>query len=57
MGQRFRQKTKLSKNQFGFMPKEVDYGSCLLTWTINKKYREKKKNLHIIFIALEKANN
>ena len=52
---RLRMLTTVSENQFGFMPGRSTMEAIYLLRRLTEKYREKKKDLHMIFIDLEKA--
>ena len=42
-------------NLFGFMPGRLTMEAIFLIRQVMKRYREKKKDLHMVFIDLEKA--
>ena len=52
---RLRVETTVSENQFGFMLGRSTMEAIYLLRTLIEKYREKKKNLHMVFIDLEKV--
>jgi Reverse transcriptase (RNA-dependent DNA polymerase) len=47
--------TIISKNQFGFMFERFTMEAIFLIRQLMKRHREQKKDLHMIFIDLEKA--
>ncbi len=52
---RLRHTTTILENQFGFMPRRSTMESIFLLKLLMEKYREACKDLHMIFIDLEKA--
>ena len=50
--QRLRGTTQISTNQFDFMPGTE---AIFLIRQVMERFREQKKNLHLVFIGLEKA--
>ena len=42
-------------NQFGFMPERSTMEAIFLIRQVMERYREKKKDLHVVFTDLEKA--
>ncbi|KAK9113999.1 hypothetical protein Syun_020796 [Stephania yunnanensis] len=52
---RLRRETTISENQFDFMPGRSSMEAIFLVRRLLEKYREKKKDLHMVFVDLEKA--
>ena len=52
---RLRQETKIGEEQFGFMPGRSTTDALFALRQLMEKYREGQKELHIVFIDLEKA--
>ena len=53
--QHLRGTTQISTNQFGFMPGRSTIEAIFLLRQVMERFREQKKDLHIVFIDLEKA--
>ncbi|GJT16935.1 retrovirus-related pol polyprotein LINE-1 [Tanacetum coccineum] len=52
---RVRRETEVSENQFGFMPGRSSMEPIHIIRTLMEKHRERKKDLHLAFLDLEKA--
>ena len=50
-----RETTQISTNQFSFMPGRSTTKAIFLIRQVIKRFREQKKDLHLVFIDLEKA--
>ena len=50
-----RQNVNISENQFGFMPGRSMTEAIHLFRQLIEQFRERKRNLHMVFIDLEKA--
>ena len=53
--QRSRHETTISENQFGFMPRRSTMETIYLLRRLMKRYRDKKKDLQMVFIDLKKV--
>ena len=52
---RLREITNISDNQFGFRPGKSTTEPIFALIMLQEKYREKYKELHMVFVDLEKA--
>ena len=52
---RLRSELTFSKQQYGFMPGKSNTGALLALRVLMEKYREDQKELHCVFVDLEKA--
>ena len=52
---RLRQNIKISENQFEFMSGRSTIGAIHLLHQLIERFRDGKRNLHMVFIDLEKA--
>ncbi|AQL05851.1 Retrovirus-related Pol polyprotein LINE-1 [Zea mays] len=52
---RLRKMTSVTQNQFGFMPGRSTMEAIFILRQLKERFREQKKDLHMVFIDLEKA--
>ena len=52
---RIRDETNVSEEQFGFMARRGTTDAIFILRQVMEKYREKEKEMHLVFIDLEKA--
>lgn len=52
---RLRRETRVSENQFGFMPGRSSIEAIHLLRSLMEKYRERQRDLRMAFLDLEKA--
>ena len=55
--QMLRQNVKILENQFGFMPGRSTAEAIHLLRQLIERCQERKRNLHMVFIDLEKASD
>ena len=52
---RLRREVTISEQQYGFMPRKTTTDAMFALRVLMKKYREGQKELHCVFVDLEKA--
>lgn len=52
---RLRRMTSITKKQFGFIPGRSTTKAIFLIRQMTERYREQKKDLHMVFIDMEKV--
>ena len=55
LGKNNRQKTRIGEEQFGFMPGRGITDAIFAARQVMEKHREMQKELHMVFIDIEKA--
>ena len=54
---RLRDRVEISKQQYGFMPEKGTTDAMFALRMLMEKYRERQRELHCVFVDLEKAYN
>ena len=54
---RLRDRVEISKHQYGFMPGKRTTDAMFALRMLIEKYREGQRELHCVFVDLEKAHN
>ena len=57
MENRLRETADISSRQYGFQPGKSTIEPTCTLWITQEKYLEKQKELHLVFVDLEKAYN
>ena len=55
MDKLIRQSVKIHEIQFGFMPGRSTIDATFIVWQLQEKYLGKNKQLHFVFVDLEKV--